>query len=193
MPRPRHRPAARGLPGDGRHLGATEVVTLAFADAQGRQWAAGAVLALQAAGSCVAGLLYGSVKPIGPAEAPLPRCVAAMAALLTLPLPAATLTGSLLLLAATLLAAGTATAPTMVTTMTLVQQRTPDGRLNEGMTLAVTGLLGGIACGSAIGGWTVERLSPTAGFAVPVTAAALALALSMRRASNRFTECLAPH
>ncbi|WP_376777936.1 MFS transporter [Streptomyces luteogriseus] len=174
-------------------FGATEVVTLAFADAQGRQSAAGVVLALQAAGSCGAGLLYGAVKPVGPAAARLPRCVAAMAALLTLPMLAAALTGSLLLLAATLLVAGMATAPTMVTTMTLVQQRTPEGRLNEGMTLAVTGLLGGIACGSAIGGWTVEHLSPTAGYGVPVTAAVVALALSLRRPSNRFTECLAPH
>ncbi|WP_031108347.1 MFS transporter, partial [Streptomyces sp. NRRL S-146] len=103
------------------------------------------------------------------------------------------LTGSLLLLAAALLVAGMATAPTMVTTMTLVQERTPEGRLNEGMTLAVTGLLGGIACGSAIGGWTVEHLSPAAGYAVPVTAAAVALALSLRSPSNRFTKCLAPH
>lgn len=61
------------------------------------------------------------------------------------------------------------------------------------MTLAVTGLLGGIACGSAIGGWTTEHLSPTAGYAVPVTAAAVALALSLRSPSNRFTKCLAPH
>jgi predicted MFS family arabinose efflux permease len=178
-------------------FGATEVVTLAFADAQGRQSAAGAVLALQAAGSCAAGLVYGAAKPAGPAAARLPRCVAAMAALLTLPLLAAALTGSLLVLAATLLVAGMATAPTMVTTMTLVQERTPKGRLNEGMTLAVTGLLGGIACGSAIGGWTVEHLSPTAGYAVPVTAAATALVLSLtlssHSASNRFTETLTLH
>ncbi|MEU0220771.1 MFS transporter, partial [Streptomyces sp. NPDC006265] len=123
-------------------FGATEVATLAFADAQGRQSAAGIVLALQAGGSCVAGLLYGAVKPVGPAAARLPRCVAATAALLALPLLAAALTGSLLLLAAALLVAGMATAPTMVTTMTLVQERTPEGRLNEGMTLAVTRLLG---------------------------------------------------
>ncbi|MEV0244348.1 MFS transporter [Streptomyces sp. NPDC050674] len=173
-------------------FGATEVVTLAFADAQGRPSVAGIVLALQAAGSCAAGLLYGAAKPTGPAAARLPRCVAAMAALLLLPLAAA-FTGSLLLVGATLLVAGMATAPTMVTTMTLVQERTPEGRLNEGMTLAVTGLLGGIACGSALGGWTVEHFSPTAGYAVPVTAAALALALSLRPASNRFTESLTPH
>jgi predicted MFS family arabinose efflux permease len=177
----------------GAAFGATEVVTLAFADAQGRQSAAGVVLALQAAGSCGAGLLYGTVKPAGPAAARLPWCVAAMAALLALPLLAATLTGSLLALAGALLIAGMATAPTMVTTMTLVQERTPEGRLNEGMTLAVTGLLGGIACGSAIGGWTVEHLSPEAGYVVPVTAASVALMVSLPRASNRFTDVLTHH
>ncbi|MBZ6285368.1 MFS transporter [Streptomyces olivaceus] len=160
-------------------FGATEVVTIAFADAQGHRAAAGAVLALQAAGSCAAGLLYGALKPAGPAARRLPWCVAAMAALLTLPLLAASLSGSLPLLALTLLVAGMATAPTMVTTMTLVQQRTPRDRLNEGMTLAVTGLLGGIACGSAAGGWTVEHVSPAAAYAIPVTAAATALLLAL--------------
>ncbi|MGW0813689.1 MFS transporter [Streptomyces viridiviolaceus] len=160
-------------------FGAMEVVTIAFADAQGHRTAAGVVLALQAAGSCAAGLLYGALKPAGSAADRLPWCVAAMTALLTLPLLAASLTGSLPLLAVTLLVAGMATAPTMVTTMTLVQRRTPAGRLNEGMTLAVTGLLGGIACGSAAGGWTVEHVSATAGYGVPVTAAAAALLLAL--------------
>lgn len=83
---------------------------------------------------------------------------------------AAALTGSLRVLAGALLVAGMATAPTMITNMTLVQGRTPEGRLNEGMTLAVTGLLGGIACGSAAGGWTAEHVSATAGYGVPVAA-----------------------
>jgi MFS family permease len=173
-------------------FGATEVVTLAFADAAGHRTAAGAVLALQAAGSCAAGLLYGAVRPAGPAARRLAWCVAAMAALLILPLLAA-LTGSLPLLAAALLVAGMATAPTMVTTMTLVQRRTPEGRLNEGMTLAVTGLLGGIAGGSALGGWTVEHVSATAGYVVPVAAGALALALALAGVSNRFTDHRTPH
>ncbi|MET9353344.1 MFS transporter [Streptomyces sp. NPDC006617] len=160
-------------------FGAMEVVTIAFADAQGHRAAAGLVLALQAAGSCAAGLLYGAVKPAGPPEHRLPWCVAAMTALLILPLLAASLSGSLPLLALTLLIGGMATAPTMVTTMTLVQHRTPEGRLNEGMTLAVTGLLGGIACGSAAGGWTVEHVSPTAAYGIPVTAAATALLLTL--------------
>jgi predicted MFS family arabinose efflux permease len=69
----------------------------------------------------------------------------------------------------------------MITNMALVQRRTPEGRLNEGMTLAVTGLLGGIGCGSAAGGWVVEHLSPTAGYGAPVTAAALALVIALVR------------
>jgi MFS family permease len=163
----------------GAVFGSMEVVTIAFADAQGHRSAAGVVLALQAVGSCAAGLLYGALPQTGPASARLPRCIATMTALMTLPLLAASLTGSLLLLAGALLISGMATAPTMVTTMTLVQRHTPEGRLNEGMTLAVTGLLGGIACGSAAGGWTVDHLSPTAGFGVPVTAAAMALMISL--------------
>ncbi|MEV5429602.1 MFS transporter [Streptomyces sp. NPDC052701] len=169
----------------GAVFGAMEVVTIAFADAQGHRAAAGVVLALQAAGSCAAGLVYGAIRPAGPARERLPWCVAAMTALLTLPLLAAALSGSLPLLAGALLVAGMATAPTMVTTMTLVQQYTPGDRLNEGMTLAVTGLLGGIACGSALGGWTAEHASAAAGFGVPVTAAAVALLLALASAARR--------
>ncbi|MEU6226659.1 MFS transporter [Streptomyces sp. NPDC047042] len=175
----------------GAVFGSMEVVTIAFADERGHRAAAGAVLALQAAGSCAAGLLYGSLRPAGSAERRHPWCLAAMTALMTLPLLAAALTGSLLVLAGALLIAGTATAPTMITNMTLVQQRTPEGRLNEGMTLAVTGLLGGIAAGSAAGGWVAERVSATAGYGVPVAAATSALLLSLtaaRRVNSR-----APH
>ncbi|CAM5522257.1 MFS transporter [Streptomyces pilosus] len=182
----------------GAVFGSMEVVTIAFADAQGHRAASGAVLGLQAAGSCAAGLLYGAVRPAGSARSLLPWCLTAMAALMTLPLLAAGLTGSLWVLAGALLVAGMATAPTMVTTMTLVQSSTPGGRLNEGMTLAVTGLLGGIAGGSAAGGWIVEHVSATAGFGVPVAAAAAALLVALctlapRGSSNRSTDSRSPH
>lgn len=182
----------------GAVFGSLEVVTLAFADERGHRAASGAVLALQAAGSCAAGLLYGAMRPAGSARSRLPWCLAAMTALMTLPLLAAGLTGSLVLLAGALLVAGMATAPTMVTTMTLVQRYTPGDRLNEGMTLAVTGLLGGIACGSAAGGWTVEHVSATAGYGVPVAAAAIALLVSLCTfvlfgPSNRSTDSLPTH
>ncbi|MFI5685647.1 MFS transporter [Streptomyces sp. NPDC051636] len=162
----------------GAVFGSMEVVTIAYADAQGHRSAAGAVLALQAAGSCAAGLLYGARKPDGPADRRLPWCLLAMAALMSLPLLAACTAGSLWALAAALLAAGMATAPTMVTAMTLVQDRTPEDRLNEGMSLVVTALLTGIAGGSAAGGWAAEHTSPATAFAAPVAAAGTALLIN---------------
>jgi predicted MFS family arabinose efflux permease len=145
------------------------------------------ILGLQAAGSCAAGLAYGAFRLTGPAERRFPRCLAAMTALMALPWLAATTTGSLLFLAPALLLAGMATAPTMAT-VSLVQHRTPEGQLNEGMTLAVTGLLGGTAGGSALGGWVADHApgTGTAGFAVPVAAAALALLIaSAHRTAGR--------
>ncbi|MFJ2134605.1 MFS transporter [Streptomyces sp. NPDC087845] len=154
----------------GAVFGAMEVVTIAHAG--------GAILALQAAGSCVAGLLYGSLRPAADIRHRLLGCLAGMTALMSLPLLATSATDSLPALAGALLLAGAATAPTMVTGMTLVQRLTPEGRLNEGMTLAVTAMLGGIAAGSATGGWMVEHTGQTTGYAVPVCAAGLALVIA---------------
>ncbi|MCF4138591.1 MFS transporter [Streptomyces sp. Tue 6430] len=159
----------------GAVFGSTEVVTIAYADAEGHRSAAGVVLALQAAGSCAAGLVYGARGPHGPADRRLPWCLLAMAPLMSLPLLAARTAGTLPVLAAALLVAGMATAPTMVTAMALVQDRTPPDRLNEGMSLVVTALLAGLACGSVSGGWAVEHGSAADAFAVPVAAACTAL------------------
>jgi MFS family permease len=151
----------------GAVFGAMEVVTIAHAG--------GAILALQAAGSCAAGLLYGALRPAADIRRRLLWCLAGMTALMSLPLLAASSTGSLLALAGSLLLAGAATAPTMVTGMTLVQRLTPEGRSNEGMTLSVTALLGGVAAGSAAGGWMVEHAGTVAAYALPGCAAGLAL------------------
>ena len=169
-----------GFMATGAVFGSMEVATLAYANATGHRAVGGAVLALQAAGSCTAGLLYGRLKPRVPAEHLLRWCLLAMSLSMSLPLLAARTFGSLTALAAALLLAGMATAPTMVTAMTLVQQRTPEGRLNEGMSLAVTGLLTGIACGSAAAGWTTDHASPTAAFWLPVAAATSALLMGVQ-------------
>jgi len=168
-------PLLAGFVATGAVFGSMEVATLAYANAAGHRTAGGAMLALQAAGSCAAGLLYGRLKPTGPAERRLRWCLLAMSALMSLPLLAARTSDSLPALGAALLLAGMATAPTMVTAMTLLQHRTPEDRLNEGMSLAVTGLLLGIACGSAAGGWTADHASPTSAFWLPVASATTAL------------------
>ncbi|NLU67366.1 MFS transporter [Streptomyces sp. HNM0574] len=177
----------RGVPpllltflGTGMVFGSMEVVTLAYADGQGHRAAGGLVLACQAAGSAVAGLAFGALRPRGPLPRRMRRCVGAMAVLLLLPLLAAH-SHSLPLLAAALLVAGMATAPTMVTGMTLLQQHVPPARLTEGMTLAVTALLGGIAIGAAAGGWASEHTPTPWPFTLPTTAALLTFALTTTR------------
>ncbi|MET7503035.1 MFS transporter [Streptomyces microflavus] len=181
-PTPRNRTAvsplrAPGMPAllavflaTGAVFGALEVVSIAHAG--------GAILALQAAGSCAAGLLYGSLRPARNVHRRLLLCLTAMTALMSLPLLAASSTASLPVLALCLLLAGAATAPTMVTGMTLVQRATPPGQLNEGMTLSVTALLGGVAAGAAAGGWLVEHTGTVSGYAAPMGAAALALTVA---------------
>ncbi|MFS0696249.1 MFS transporter [Streptomyces nitrosporeus] len=161
----------------GAVFGSMEVVSIAHAG--------GAILALQAAGSCVAGLVYGSLRPAGNVHRRLLLCLAGMTALMALPLLAATTAEALPVLACALLLAGAATAPTMVTGMTLVQRLTPASQLNEGMTLAVTALLGGIAAGSAAGGWLVEHAGTVTGYAAPLGAAALALTVTAVWATAR--------
>ncbi|ONK13943.1 MFS transporter [Streptomyces sp. MP131-18] len=161
----------------GSLFGAMEVVTIAFAEERGQQALAGAVLAAQAAGSAAAGLLFGLLRPRGTVRGRFARCVAAMALLMSM-LPLAARAESLLLLAPVLLIAGMATAPAMVTGMTLIQRVTPAGRLNEGMTLAVAALLGGIATGSAGGGALVEAHGAVTAYAFPMAAACLAAAVA---------------
>ncbi|MCX5147480.1 MFS transporter [Streptomyces sp. NBC_00320] len=153
-------------------FGSMEVTSIAHLDARGLGAATGLVLALQAAGSCAAGLLYGAFRPRS-----LRTCLIALTAALTLPWAAAA-TGSLPLLAAALLLAGMATAPTMVTAMSRIHAVTPEGRLNEGMTLAVTAILAGIALGSAAAGTLIDHLGPTTPYALPAAAAILALIVS---------------
>ncbi len=165
-------------------FGSMEVASIAYLDLHGLGAASGLVLALQAAGSCAAGLLYGTVRARS-----LTACVCALAASMALPWAAAA-TGSVTALAGALLLAGMATAPTMVTAMSQVHARTPEGRLNEGMTLAVTAIFTGIAVGAASSGRVVEDAGPAAAYAVPAAAALIALAIaltgrSIRRPSDR--------
>jgi MFS family permease len=158
----------------GALFGSMEVATVAAVDRLGSTSASSAVLALQAAGSCLAGLVFGAVRLRGAVANRFVAGVAGMAAAVV-PLTAA---GSLRALAVLLFFAGMATAPTMATGMTLVQELIPPARLNEGMTTVYTGLLIGISAGAAAGGWTVDHLDASAApsaYATPVAAGALAL------------------
>ncbi|MEV7158930.1 MFS transporter [Streptomyces misionensis] len=171
----------------GSLFGSLEVVTIAFTDSLGHTSSAGVVLALQAVGSALSGLLFGLLTPRGSGPARFLLGVGGMA-LLMLPLTLATGMAALIPL---MFIAGMATSPTMITGMGLVQELIPRARINEGMTLAVTGLLGGSSLGSTLAGWAVERFGAAAGYRLPVAAAALAL-LTAVTGLGRLRATLAP-
>lgn len=155
----------------GSLFGSLEVVTIAFTDSLGHKSSAGLVLALQAVGSALAGLLFGMLTLRGSSTTRFLTGVAGMAVLMLL-LTLATGLGSLIPL---MFIAGMATSPTMITGMGLVQELIPRSQINEGMTLAVTSLLGGSSLGSMLAGWSVERFDAGNSYLLPVSAAVLAL------------------
>ncbi|WP_063775057.1 MFS transporter [Streptacidiphilus anmyonensis] len=164
------------LTATGAVFGTMEITTIGFAQAHGHKAAAGAVLACYALGSGLSGVLLGLWKPRGRAVVRLRWALAAMAATLA-PLP---LGRGLWQVAAMLLVAGFATAPTMSTSMGLVAELVPAERLTEGFTWTTTGLLVGISGGTAAGGWLVDHAPAGTGYHVPAVAALVALALSVR-------------
>lgn len=171
----------------GAIFGSIDVVTVAFADERGNKTAASLVLAVYALGSCLAGAVFGLLHPRGSASRRWLVGVCAMAVSM-IPLQ---LAGSLPILAVALFVAGLSIAPTMVTTMALVEAHVPRTKLTEGMTWVSTGLAVGVALGSSAAGWVVDASGARTGFAVPVlagVAAALVALLGYRRLRERPTD-----
>ncbi|MGW4436226.1 MFS transporter [Streptomyces sp. NPDC004596] len=157
----------------GTIFGAVDVVTVAFADERGHKAAASLVLALYAAGSCAAGVVFGLMRFAGAPERRWLLGVSAMAVSM-IPL---LLVGNLPLLAVALFVAGLAIAPTMITTMSLIEEHVPRAQLTEGMTWVSTGLAVGVALGSSVAGWVIDAAGARAGYGVPAVSGAVAVAV----------------
>ncbi|MEV5878883.1 MFS transporter [Streptomyces sp. NPDC052101] len=157
----------------GAIFGSVDVVTVAFADERGHKGAASLVLALYAAGSCVAGVVFGLLRLAGAPERRWLLGVAAMAVSM-IPL---LLVGNLPLLAVALFVAGLSIAPTMITTMSLIEEHVPRARLTEGMTWVSTGLAVGVALGSSVAGSVIDAAGARAGYGVPAVSGAAAVAV----------------
>ncbi|WP_063763197.1 MFS transporter [Streptomyces sp. NRRL WC-3742] len=163
----------------GMIFGATDITTVAYAEALGHKPAAGLLLGLIAGGSCVAGLAFGLLTPRRAPSVRFLTGAASMAAVLLLPLAAGLGRVGLVPLGAALFAAGTATAPTMVTGMSLIQELVPQRQLNEAMAVAVSGIVVGISAGAALAGTITEHTAPGTGYTLPACAAALALLVAL--------------
>lgn len=156
-------------------FGANEVVTMAVAQAAGEASLAGVIVALFAVGSAAAGLWFGAHLPhrgLGSAlvVGTFAMCVMEAPILLTKSLPA---------IGAVMLIAGMATAPTLIISMQLSQRMVPPAQVNEAMSLVLTGMLIGIAAGSALAGKVVDGSDAHLGYVVPVASAALAFVLAL--------------
>ena len=167
----------------GAIFGAVDVVTVAFADERGHKGAASVVLALYAAGSCVAGIVFGLLRFSG---APQRRWLLGICAMAVSMIPLL-LVGNLPFLAVALFVAGLSIAPTMITTMSLIEEHVPRAQLTEGMTWVSTGLAVGVALGSSVAGWVIDAAGARAGYGVPAVSGAVAVTvgfLGYRRLSR---------
>lgn len=158
-------------------FGANEVIAIAFTDEFGVKSFSSVVLGGFALGSTVAGLVFGARTF---RSSLTKRLAVAAAGMFLLEVPAL-VAGGPWPLAVIMLVAGSATAPLLITSLSLAQRLVPRALVTEGMAVAVTGILVGISAGSALAGWAVEAWGAQRAYAVPVVAGALALAVVLVR------------
>jgi MFS family permease len=148
--------------GLGGLFGGSEVVTVAFAKAEGSAGAAGWMLAAMAAGSLLAGLVTGAVtlrsQPTRRVRWGATALTASVAPLAFLPN-----TGTVALL---LFFAGLSIAPTLVASVSIVEQSVPSARLTEGIAWVTAGIVSGVAPGSAVAGAAVDATSASTAYGV---------------------------
>ncbi|MFD5437213.1 MFS transporter [Kitasatospora sp. NPDC127067] len=166
----------------GAIFGSVEVVTVAYAEAQGHKSISSVILALWALGSCLAGVVFGTLKLTGSMAVRFLVGVLFMAiSMVPLLLVAHAVhgVGGLVAVGAALLIAGIAISPTLITAMALVERLVPASQLTEGMTWTTTGLALGVAVGSSAGGWVVDASGAAAGYWVPLAAGLLGVVAAL--------------
>jgi hypothetical protein len=156
----------------GTLFGAGEVATVAFASSRGLEGYAGVLLALWATGSLIAGVITGMVHwRTGPARRL--RWGSVGMAVATFPL---SLIDSMWVMGAWLFVAGFAIAPTIVASLSIVEQSIPHSRLTEGIAIVDTALVAGLAPGAAIAGRIIDTHGASRAFLVPLVAGLVAAA-----------------
>lgn len=151
-------------------LGLIEVGYPGFATFAGEPPLAGILLALNAAGSAVGGLVYGGLHVAPPLEAQLRRLLALVAAALALQ----ALVHTPLVLMAFAFIAGISIAPTLTVTSMLIASAAPARYATEAFTWASTSIVAGLGAGNAAGGALLQHFGPAPVFAASAAVAAVA-------------------
>ena len=158
-------------------FGANEVIAVAYATEQGEKGFSSVILGGFALGSTLAGIVFGTRVFHSTLTR---RLVIAATGMFVLEIPAL-LVGGLWPLAVVMFVAGSATAPMLITSLSLAQRLVPAALMTEGLAVAVTGILVGISGGSAVGGWAIDAWGAQPAYAVPVVAGGVALAIIAAR------------
>jgi predicted MFS family arabinose efflux permease len=143
-------------------VGAVEVAVPAALEGMGDRAATGVVLGAWGVGSMLGGLVISRVRAARRPEWRLAALVAAWGALHALPAVA----GSPVALAASVLVAGSAIAPTFTTLNGLLDRIAVPGTLTEAFTWTSTGMTAGVAVGGALAGRLADAVSPAAALAL---------------------------
>src|SRR6478609_8299759 len=156
-------------------FGATDVSTIAFAEEQGQQGAAGLILAVFASGSLISGLVYGARHWVSPLWRRFVIGILGLAVGVALFF----FVTSLPVLAAVMFVTGFAIAPTLINGNGLVQNLVAPHQLTEGLAWVGTSLGVGVSVGSSVAGTRIDAGGAHAGFEVVVAAAGLAVLLAL--------------
>ena len=166
-------------------IAAIEIATAAFAGSEAK---AAVLLALWGLGSLIGGLINTHRK--APADPPQALALLLIAlAVLSAPLA---LAQTMVSLGALMVLAGLAIAPALATAFSLLGQVAPAGTMTEAYTWTATGFGGGIALGSAAGGWLVEHSGTAASFGAAAVCIAVAAAVAYAGRDTLRQERLAP-
>ncbi|HWM74879.1 MAG TPA: MFS transporter [Nocardioides sp.] len=165
----------------GALLGGAEVATVALAGRLGSSSLSGLMLAVWAAGSLVAGIITGAMRPRAGYAVRVRWGLLALG-LSMLPL---LFVDGFLAFGVFLFVSGFAISPTLIAACALLEQAVPPGRITEGGTIFTTGLGGGLAPGAALVGTVVDHAGAAAGFWVPAAAGLLGAAVAVALPSVR--------
>jgi MFS family permease len=156
-------------------VGTIDVASVAFATQQGQPAAASIVLSFYALGSCVMGLVFGTLR----LQAPLSRQIAWVGASVCITAVPLLLATNVFTLTLAVLLAGITFGPTITVAMGLVEQQVAHQRLTEGMTWLLTGIAMGVALGAAAAGWATDLWGARVSFVVALLAGATMWALGV--------------
>ena len=146
--------------GMGVIFGATDVSTVAFATEEGHRAAAGAVLAVFAAGSMTSGFLYGARHWRVSQARRFATAIVLLAAGVCLFL----IVGSLGALAGTMFVVGFAISPSIIAGNGLMADLVPVGRLTEGLSWIGAAITLGNAAGAAVAGSRIDAAGSHGGY-----------------------------